>query len=97
MCTVGERGSCVLLQLQAEDIAEVSPDVIGPQLEDLRQHINQCEAEFSRRLQRFDKGEGYSADGARSASGRQQGLRAPVRAPERDLRWDLPARRSAGC
>src|SRR5947208_66580 len=67
MCTVGERGSCVLLQLQAEDIAEVSPDVIGPQLEDLRQHINQCEAEFSRRLQRFDKGEGYSADGALSA------------------------------
>ncbi|TME02107.1 MAG: DUF222 domain-containing protein, partial [Chloroflexi bacterium] len=67
MCTVGERGSCILQQLQAEDISEVSPDVIGPQLEELRQHINACEAEFSRRLQRFDKGEGYSADGALSA------------------------------
>src|SRR5438067_6736904 len=67
MCTVGERGSCILQQLQAEDIAEVSADVIGPQLEELRQHISACEAEFSRRLQRFDKGEGYSADGALSA------------------------------
>ena len=67
MCTVGERGSCILQQLQAEDISEVSPDVIGPQLEELRRHINECEAEFSRRLQRFDKGEGYSADGALSA------------------------------
>src|SRR5438309_6107432 len=67
MCTVGGRGSCILQQLQAEDIAEVSADVIGPQLEDLRQHINQCEAEFSRRLERFDKGEGYSSDGALSA------------------------------
>src|SRR5437016_14309871 len=67
MCTVGERGSCILQQLQAEDISEVSADVIGPQLEELRQHINACEAEFSRRLQRFDKGGGYSADGALSA------------------------------
>ena len=67
MCTVGERGSCILQQLQDEDIAEVSPDAIGPQLEELKQHINACEAEFSRRLQRFDKGEGYSADGALSA------------------------------
>src|SRR5207302_10342661 len=53
--------------LEAEDISEVWPDVIGPQLEALRQHINQCEAEFSRRLERFDKGEGYSSDGALSA------------------------------
>src|SRR5438094_78013 len=68
MCTVGERGRCILQQLQAEDISEVSADVIGPQLEGLRQHINACEAEFSRRLQRFDKGEGYSADGALSAT-----------------------------
>src|SRR5438128_5971929 len=67
LCTVGERGSCILQQLQDEDISEVSADVIGPQLEELRQHINACEAEFSRRLQRFDKGEGYSAEGALSA------------------------------
>src|SRR2546421_7156457 len=67
MCTVGERGSCILPELQAEDVSEVSPDVIGAQLEELRRHINACEAEFSRRLQRFDKGEGYSADGALSA------------------------------
>src|SRR5438067_879169 len=67
MCTVGERGSCILRELQTEDISEVSPDVIGTQLEALRRHINACEAEFSRQLQRFDKGEGYSADGALSA------------------------------
>jgi len=30
----------------------------------LRQHINGCEAEFNRRLIRFDKGQGYQASGA---------------------------------
>src|SRR5438132_11202423 len=85
MCTVGERGSCILQQLQDEDIAEVSPDAIGPQLEELRQHINACEAEFSRRLQRFDKGECYSADGALSARAwlRWKGHLSPSSASDR--------------
>jgi hypothetical protein len=67
MCTVGERGSCILQELQAEDLSAVSPDVLGAELEQLRRHINACEAEFSRRLLRFDRGEGFSADGALSA------------------------------
>ncbi len=67
MCTVGERGSCVLHELQAEDLDAVSADAIGEELQALRRHINECEAEFQRRLHRFDKGEGYSADGALSS------------------------------
>jgi Domain of unknown function (DUF222)/HNH endonuclease len=67
MCTVGERGSCILRELQAEDLGTVSPEAIGEELQALRRHINECEAEFQRRLQRFDRGEGYSADGALTA------------------------------
>ena len=63
----GERGSCILGELQAEDLGTVSADAIGAELQELRRHINECEAEFQRRLRRFDKGEGYSADGALSA------------------------------
>ena len=69
MCTVGERGKCILEELKAEDLAQVSPDAIGPDLQALQRHINECEAEFERRLLRFDKGEGFTGDGALSARG----------------------------
>src|ERR1700674_3053262 len=64
MCTVGGRGQCVLERLQAEDVFALPAESMGPDLEELRRHINACEAEFQRRLHRFDKGDGYVADGA---------------------------------
>jgi len=65
MCTVGERGSCVLDRL--EDAAEVPADAIGDELRELFRHRHEVDAAIQRRLHRFDKGEGYSADGALSA------------------------------
>src|SRR6266849_1928810 len=67
MCTMGVRGSCVLERLQAEDLGEVAVEAIAGDLKELRRHINACEAEFERRLHRFDKGEGYSSDGSLTA------------------------------
>ncbi len=63
----GGKGSCILRELHAEDLGAVSADAIGAELQELRRHVNECEAEFQRRLHRFDKGEGYSADGALTA------------------------------
>ena len=68
MCTgMGERGSCNLEALEREDISEVSVDLIGDQLQDLFAHRNRVDAEIQRRLHRFDKGQGYTADRALSA------------------------------
>ncbi len=63
----GERGTCVLEELEREDISDVPADTVGPQLIELFRHRNRIDAEIQRRLHRFDKGEGYSADGALSA------------------------------
>ena len=67
MCTIGERGSYSLQELQAEDLNQVSLQDLGEDLKDLRRHINACEAEFQRRLHRFDNDQGFTADGSLSA------------------------------
>src|SRR5438270_13743404 len=66
-CGSGERGTCVLAELEREDIADVPAEATGEQLIELFRHRNRIDAEIQRRLHRFDKGEGYSADGALSA------------------------------
>jgi hypothetical protein len=40
---------------------------MGDDLQELRRHINGCEAEFTRRLRRFDKGGGYASTAALTA------------------------------
>jgi len=40
---------------------------MGDDLQELRRHINGCEAEFTRRLRRFDKGGGYASSAALTA------------------------------
>jgi hypothetical protein len=67
MCTIGERGSFSLQELQAEDLNGVSVCDLGEDLKQLRRHINACEAEFQRRLHRFDQDQGFTADGSLSA------------------------------
>src|SRR5436305_2299033 len=63
MCTVGERGSCILDRLDAE----CSADAIGEELQELFRHRHQVDAAIQRRLHRFDKGQGYTVDGALTA------------------------------
>jgi hypothetical protein len=67
MCTVGERGSFSLQELQAEDLNEVSLVDLGEDLQEIRRRINAWEAEFQRRLHRFDKDQGFTTDGSLSA------------------------------
>jgi hypothetical protein len=66
MCT-GVRGSCVLERLQREDVTEISAESIGEDLQDLFRHRNAIDGEIERRLHRFDKAQGFTADGALSA------------------------------
>ena len=56
-----------LQRLRAEDVQAVAASSMDHDPMALRQHINGCEAEFTRRLTRFDKGGGYEASGALSA------------------------------
>jgi hypothetical protein len=67
MCTVGVWGHCPLAGLEAEDVSETLVDSIGDQLQELFAHRDRIDAEIQRRLHRFDKGQGYTADGALSA------------------------------
>ena len=53
--------------LREEDLHAVPASAMGEDLQELRQHINGCEAEFTRRLRRFDKGGGYAATAALTA------------------------------
>jgi hypothetical protein len=61
------KGKCALDELQAEDVFEVPVEALGEQLQTLFAHRARIDAEIQRRLHRFDKGQGYSADGALSA------------------------------
>ena len=54
-------------QVAAEDIDPLSTPALGEHLVELRGQIDRLEAEFSRRLRRFDAGRGWSADGSASA------------------------------
>jgi Domain of unknown function (DUF222)/HNH endonuclease len=56
-----------LQRLREEDLHAVPASAIGDDLQELRRHINGCEAEFTRRLRRFDKGGGYAATPALTA------------------------------
>jgi hypothetical protein len=53
-----------LQRLREEDLDAVLASSMDQDMVDLRRHINGCEAEFQRRLTRFDTGEGYAASGA---------------------------------
>jgi len=56
-----------LQRLREEDLHAVPASALGEDLQELRRHINGCEAEFTRRLRRFDKGGGYAATPALTA------------------------------
>lgn len=56
-------GTCVLEELAAEDVSDSSVEAIGDQIQELFCHRNRLDAEIQRRLHRFDKARGDSADG----------------------------------
>jgi hypothetical protein len=56
-----------LERLRSQDLDELPASALDEYLTQLRNHINGCEAEFSRRLARFDSNQGYAASGALSA------------------------------
>src|ERR1700693_4066557 len=56
-----------LQRLRAEDVQAVPASSMDNDLMALRQHIHCCEAEFMRRLTRFDKGGGFETSGALTA------------------------------
>jgi hypothetical protein len=53
--------------LQGEDLDDIPASALDEYLTELRRHISGCEAEFSRRLVRFDCNQGYADSGALSA------------------------------
>lgn len=53
-----------LQDLHDEDLEAVSASSMDQDMVKLRRHINGCEAEFQRRLTRYDTGQGYAASGA---------------------------------
>src|SRR5882672_4946539 len=56
-----------LQRLREEELEALPASCMGDDMEELRRHINGCEAEFTRRLCRFDKGGGYAATAALTA------------------------------
>jgi hypothetical protein len=56
-----------LARLREEELEALPASSLADDLEELRRHINGCEAEFTRRLTRFDKGQGYEVSGALTA------------------------------
>ena len=56
-----------LQRLREEDLHTLPASAMGDDLQELRRHINGCEAEFTRRLRRFDKGGGYASTTALNA------------------------------
>jgi len=56
-----------LQRLRNEELEAVPAALMGDDIQALRRHINGCEAEFTRRLRRFDKGGGYAATPALTA------------------------------
>ena len=53
-----------LQRMREEDLEALPASSMDKDLVELRRHINGCEAEFMRRLRRYDTGQGYAADGA---------------------------------
>ena len=56
-----------LQRLRQDELEAVPASCMGDDIQELRRHINGCEAEFMRRLRRFDKGGGYAATAALTA------------------------------
>ena len=56
-----------LQRLRDEELEAVPAALMGDDIQELRRHINGCEAECTRRLHRFDKGGGYAATAALTA------------------------------
>jgi hypothetical protein len=56
-----------LQRLRDEELEAVPAALMGDDIQELRRHINGCEAECTRRLRRFDKGGGYAATAALTA------------------------------
>jgi hypothetical protein len=56
-----------LQRLREEELEALPAAAMGDDLQELRRHINGCEAEFNRRLHRFDKGGGYASTCALTA------------------------------
>jgi hypothetical protein len=56
-----------LQRLRQEDLFVIPASAIGDDLQELRRLSNGIEAEFTRRLRRFDQGGGYAATAALSA------------------------------
>jgi Domain of unknown function (DUF222)/HNH endonuclease len=56
-----------LKRLRQEDLHAVPAAAMGDDMEELRRIINGAEAEFTRRLRRFDKGGGYASTAALTA------------------------------
>ena len=61
------KGKCTLAELEAEDLDDLSGEALSEQLPDLFTMRNRLDAQIQRRLARFDKLQGYSADRALSA------------------------------
>src|SRR5471032_926541 len=57
-----------LQRLRQEDLFAVPASAMGDDMEELRRIINGAEAEFTRRVRRFDKGGGYAATAALTAA-----------------------------
>src|SRR5450631_306987 len=57
-----------LKRLREEDLQAVPASAMGEDMEELRRIINGAEAEFTRRVRRFDKGGGYAATAALTAA-----------------------------
>ena len=57
----------VLRRLREEDLHGVPAAAMGDDMQELRRIINGAEAEFTRRLHRFDKGGGYASTAALTA------------------------------
>ena len=57
-----------LQRLRQEDLFAVPASAMGEDMQELRRIINGAEAEFTRRLRRYDKGGGYAATAALTAA-----------------------------
>ncbi len=79
MCSEGgERGNCtspdvlrelnsLLDRLSDQDLEAVPAESVGEDIKELRRIGNRVDAESSRRMRHFDKGQGYAASGALTA------------------------------
>jgi hypothetical protein len=56
-------GTCSLAELESEDVSELPIGTVGEEIAELFRQRNRVDAQIQRRLHRFDKERGFSADG----------------------------------